>query len=197
MLSALNSRRQSVDVARMFAAWLLAACLLGPAIGRADQTDPALDELFAELNEADSRFAIKEIESQIQSIWSDPDSDSIDLLMNRAQEAMDQDEYDVALIHLDDVVDLAPEFAEGWNRRATLFYLMKRYDHAVLDIEKTVMLEPRHFGAWSGLGLIFLDIGNKEGALKAYRKALAANPHLARIGRVIKELEPDVAGRAI
>jgi len=166
-------------------------------MGRADQTDPALNELFAALNEADSPMEIRQIESQIQDIWSDPGSDSIDLLMNRAREAMNEDEYDIALIHLDDGVDLAPEFAEGWNRRATLFYLMKRYDDAVVDIEKAVVLEPRHFGAWSGLGLIFLDIGNKEGALKAYEKALEANPHLEGLGDKIKELKPDVAGRAI
>lgn len=164
---------------------------------QADQANPELDELFEELREAESPANIKRIENRILDIWRDPGSDSIDLLMNRAIMAMAQQELDVALIHLDDVVELAPDYAEGWNRRATLLYVMKRYEDSISDIEKTVSLEPRHFGAWSGLGNILVELGRSKAALKAYEEALSFNPHLDGAKEAVKELTPKIDERGI
>jgi len=164
---------------------------------QADQSNPELDELFEELQQAEVPANIKRIENRILDIWRDPGSDSIDLLMNRAIMAMAQQELDVALIHLDDVVELAPEYAEGWNRRATLLYVMNRYEDSISDIEKTVSLEPRHFGAWSGLGNILAELGRPQAAVKAYEEALSFNPHLDGAKEAVEELSPKIEERGI
>ena len=140
---------------------------------------------------------MEKIETQILDIWRDPESDSIDLLMNRAIVAQGEGDFDTALIHFNDVVDLAPKYAEGWNRRATLLYVMDRYDESVRDIQRTVALEPRHYGAWSGLGKIFLETGDEQNALDAFRKALDINPHLADIAELVEKMSPDVEGQGI
>ena len=174
------------------------ACIgLGLDVARADETEPTLDELFAELADAEDPFRIDELQVEIQRIWLDPGSASIELLMDRARQAMDEEDYDTALIHLDDVVELAPSYAEGWNRRATLHYLTRNYDQSLLDIERTVALEPRHYGAWSGLGRIFMDIGNEKSAVDAFERALAVNPHLEEIQSIVERLKPSVGGREI
>ena len=171
------------------------ACIgLGPDVARADETEPTLDELFAELADAEDPFRIDELQVEIQRIWLDPGSASIELLMDRARQAMDEEDYDTALIHLDDVVELAPSYAEGWNRRATL---LGAGATAVLSLERTVALEPRHYGAWSGLGRIFMDIGNEKSAVDAFERALAVNPHLEEIQSIVERLKPSVGGREI
>ncbi len=163
----------------------------------ADQTDPDLDDLFDDLATTSDGRTAETIQDRIQDIWRETESDSIDLLMNRAIVAQGEGDYETALIHFDDVVDLAPNYAEGWNRRATLLYVMERYDESVRDIERVVALEPRHFGAWAGLGKIFLEYGNEQKALDAFRKALAVNPHLTDIAELVEKMSPDVEGRGI
>jgi len=179
-------------VSLVFATAMYASCG-----AQADQTDPELDELFEELKQAEVPANIKRIENRILDIWRDPESDSIDLLMNRAIMAMAQQELDTALIHLDDVVELAPDYAEGWNRRATLLYVMKRYEDSISDIEKTVSLEPRHFGAWSGLGNILAEMGRSQAAVKAYEEALSFNPHLDGAKEAVEKLTPKIEERGI
>ena len=179
-------------VSVVFATTMYASCGV-----QADQTNPELDELFEELKQAEVPANIMRIENRILDIWRDPESDSIDLLMNRAIMAMAQQELDVALIHLDDVVELAPDYAEGWNRRATLLYVMKRYEDSISDIEKTVSLEPRHFGAWSGLGNILAEMGRSQAAVKAYEEALSFNPHLDGAKEAVEKLAPKIEERGI
>ena len=188
-----------VPTAKRFAAvWAGLVCGLGLALGAAaDQTDPGLDALFAQLAETVDPAEVADLENRIQEIWLDSGSDSIAFLMERARQAMDDERYDEALVHLDNVVELAPKYAEGWNRRATLHYVMERYDQSILDIERTVALEPRHYAAWSGLGRIFLDIDDEEDAVKAFEKALTANPHLDDIKELVESLKPKVGGRPI
>ena len=175
----------------------MALCLTLSWGVQADQTDPELDELFVELKEAKSLANVKRIENRILDIWRETDSDSIDLLMNRAIMAMAQQELDTALIHLDDVVELAPDYAEGWNRRATLLYVMRRYEDSISDIEKTVSLEPRHYGAWSGLGNILMELGRTAAARKAYEEALSINPHLDGAQKNVEALAPKIEERGI
>ncbi len=187
----------TTDTTRRLLAVLIVGvmCLAGSA--RADQTDPRLESLLEALAETDDPMEIEDLENRIERIWHDPGSPSIDLLMTRGMAAREAGQYETALQHFTDVVELAPDYAEGWNQRATVYFLMDRYDEAVLDIERTVTLEPRHYGAWSGLGLIFMEIGNEQGALAAYRKALAINPHLNSAATAVKRLAPDVEGQGI
>ena len=119
------------------------------------------------------------------------------LLMLRAKAAMDAQQMDVALKLLDAVVKLRPDYVEGWNRRATLFYLKNDYAHSLEDIEQVLVREPRHFGALAGLGMIMQDIGDEKRALDAFRKALALNPHLEKVPELVKTLTEKVEGRDI
>ncbi len=92
------------------------------------------------------------------------------------------------------MVDQAPAFAEAWNKRATVLYLMGRLDESVLDIQQTLALEPRHFGALSGLALIYDALEEPAAALRSLEAALAINPHLGGSKERIDQLREKVKG---
>jgi tetratricopeptide (TPR) repeat protein len=156
-----------------------------------------LDELFDRLAKSPDADAAKPIVQAIEMLWAQSGSDTVDLLMSRAAEASKDENKDDAITVLDSVVDLAPDYAEGWNRRATMFFLKKDYERSLLDIREVLAHEPRHFGAWAGLGRILQDVGNDKRALAAYRKALALNPHLDGMKKMVENLSIEVEGRDI
>jgi tetratricopeptide (TPR) repeat protein len=117
--------------------------------------------------------------------------------MLRAKAAMDAKQMDVALKLLDAVVKLKPDYVEGWNRRATLYYMQNDYTHSLEDIQQVLVREPRHFGALAGLGMIMQELGDEKRALDAFRKALAVNPHLEKVPEMVKSLTEKVEGRDI
>jgi tetratricopeptide (TPR) repeat protein len=137
------------------------------------------------------------VEARIWAIWMATPSDTAALLMARAKVAMDGKNTDVALKLLDAVVKLRPDYAEGWNRRATIYYLQNDYNRSMEDIRQVLTLEPRHFGALAGLGMILQETGDDRHALEAFRKALAINPHLERVPDLVKTLTEKVEGRDI
>ena len=156
-----------------------------------------LDRLFARLAES-GEGEWKRIQNEIWRVWSNSGSASMDLLLLRAQEALEeQDDPELALRFLDDLVRLDPDFAEGWNRRATVHFMLDEYGKAVADIERTLMLEPRHFGALGGLAMILERLGDKEGAYQAYTRALEIHPHLPGAEKAVERLAPDVEGREL
>ena len=110
---------------------------------------------------------------------------------------MEDKDYPEALDILDQVIVLKPDFAEGWNKRATVHYLADDYASSVADIRQTLALQPRHFGALSGLGMILQETGQKEQAIVVLRKALAINPQLDKIKEAVERLEKETAGDAI
>ena len=105
---------------------------------------------------------------------------------------MNKGDLDSAIAEFDALVSVAPNFAEGWNKRATALYLAGRYTESVRDIQRTLALEPRHFGALSGLGTIYLIIANDRGALDAFEAVLALNPHLEGVRRQVESLRNDL-----
>ena len=156
------------------------------------------DELFATLADTRNEARGKAAEAEIQRRWMQSGSPTIDLLMGWTQQSMAAKDYGRALDFLDQVVMLKPDFAEGWNRRATIFYLKDDYGKALSDLEKVLALEPRHFGALAGIGMIFRDIDRKSDSLAAFEKAVALNPYLdAQIKDAIRTLTPDVRGKDI
>lgn len=163
---------------------------LEPDIGARD----GLDGLFADLARQDND-QWETVQGEIWRTWSRSGSASMDLLLRRANEAADAGDFDGALLFLDDLVRLAPDFAEGWNKRATVHFLRGDYGASVADIERTLMLEPRHFGALSGLAIILDRTGQKEGALRAWRRALEIHPHLEGATDAVERLSPEVEGR--
>src|SRR6201986_2797338 len=163
---------------------------------RADKTR-GLDFLFGALKAAPDEASAKHVEGRIWAIWLQTPSDTVALLMTRAKTAMEAQNSDVALKRLDSVVKLRPDYVEGWNRRATLYYLRNDYAHSLADIEQVLAREPRHFGALAGLGMIMQDLGDEKRALDAFRRALAVNPHLEKVPELVKTLTEKVEGRDI
>jgi tetratricopeptide (TPR) repeat protein len=156
-----------------------------------------LDFLFGALKVAPDEASAKHVEARIWALWMQTPSDTAALLMMRAKAAMDAQQMDVALKLLDAVVKLRPDYVEGWNRRATLYYLQNDYAHSLEDIAQVLVREPRHFGALAGLGMIMQDMGDDKRALAAFRKALAVNPYLEKVPELIKTLTEKVEGRDI
>src|SRR5438445_11434212 len=145
-----------------------------PKVG-ADRTR-GLDFLFGALKAAPDEASAKHVEARIWAQWMQTPSDTAALLMVRAKAAMDAQKIDVALKLLDSVVKLRPDYIEGWNRRATLYYLKNDYAHSLEDIEQVLVREPGHFGALAGLGRIMQDLGDEQRAPHAFRKPLRIDP---------------------
>ena len=156
-----------------------------------------LGKLFAQLAAAKTEEEGRAIERAIAGIWLASGSPSIDLLMGRGLDAMGEQNFERAYFYFDEVVTLAPGFAEGWNKRSAIQYIREDYAAALRDIEQVLRLEPRHYEAIGGLGIILEELGDKKGALEAYRRALALDPWL-RDGKIrIAPLELEVEGRGI
>lgn len=166
--------------------------LTGPLFAQ----DNRLDSLFAALEEADET-SWKQIEDKIWAEWSRSGSPAMDLLLDRGRDAMQEKDYDEAIEHLTALVENAPDFAEGWNTRATAFYQAGLIGPSIEDIRRTLALEPRHFAALSGLGLILEETGHDEAALDAYRAALAIHPHRTNLREAVERLERALEGKAI
>ena len=169
---------------------LLAILLAGPL---AAQT-PALDRLFERLAVAESGEAGR-IEREIWSEWSKPGSPAMHLLLKRGRDALEAGDTTAAIEHLTALVDHAPDFAEGWNARATAYFQAGQFGPAVADIAQALRLNPRHFGAMSGFGLILEETGREAEALEVYRAALAIHPNLTSIQEAVARLERKAAGQ--
>ena len=167
-----------------------------PAPGDEPREAMALDALFKALADAGPEAA-EPIQRKIMAEWARNDSDAMTLLLARATEAMKEEELDHALGFLDDLVRLAPDYAEAWNRRATVHFQREDFGRAVSDIARTLALEPRHFGALTGLGVIMERLGREEAALAAFHRALDINPHLEAARKAVDRLKPEVEGRPL
>jgi tetratricopeptide (TPR) repeat protein len=185
---------------RTVALGLTAAALWAAAVtasARADPNDPQLNALFHQLFEAPDAQAASRAEANILRVLAQSGSPTADLLLTRGIEAMNRGDFDLSLQTLTSLVRLAPNFAEGWNRRATLHYVMGNLEASIQDIEKALALEPRHFGAWSGLGQIYIIMNRPADALRAFQRAQAAHPRLAGIRRYIDAVKRMDGGRDI
>lgn len=163
------------------------------------EADPRseIDALLDALSRASDAETASRIEQSVLQVWMVSGSDTIDLLMNRAVIAIETKQYPIALELLDAIIELKPDYVEAWNKRATLFYLIDDYDRSMRDIRQVLAREPRHFGALSGLGLILQEVGQKKGALSAFREAMSVHPFLENVQDSIKELVRDVEGDEI
>lgn len=159
--------------------------------------DALLDSLFEQLAKAPNAQHAEVLEEAIWRVWTDSGSPSIDYLMGRGLTAMSEGEHGEALIYFTQTVTLAPGYAEGWSKRSALYYLMNDYQRALKDIEQVLRLEPRHFGALGGLAVLLNELGDKEGALQAYRKVLVIHPYLEGAQAAEKRLSEEVEGRGI
>ncbi|MDZ7705600.1 MAG: tetratricopeptide repeat protein [Trueperaceae bacterium] len=155
------------------------AVLLPPSVPAA-QDDPRLDRLFAELRELDKRrdARARELQAHIWHIWYEHEDAAVNARMQSGLAALSQGRYADAVEAFTQAIERDPEFAEAWNRRATTYYLMERYEDSLADIERVLAREPRHFAALAGRGLLPARTGRPRAALEAFERALEINPHL-------------------
>jgi tetratricopeptide (TPR) repeat protein len=138
-----------------------------------------------------------QIEEEVWGAWMFSGSPTVDMLMVRAQDAIEGDDLDRARDMYDRAILIKPDYSEAWYRRALLFFNDGKYDEAIADLEGALRGEPRHFGAWIGLGAIFESIERPEAALRAYRKALAVHPFAAAAKQGESRLVIAVEGRPL
>lgn len=159
-------------------------------------SDDGVAELLAELAAPDTEDW-ERIEKRIIDRWSKSGSRSMDLLLKRGRDALAKDETSTAIEHFTALTDHAPDFAEGWNARATAFFEIEEYGLSFTDISRALALNPNHFEAMTGLGIILEQWGEKEDALNVFREAQRLNPHREIINEAIDRLETEVSGRDI
>ena len=155
-----------------------------------------VDRLLRELRKPDQP-GWQQIEEAILAEWSKSGSAAMDLLLCRGQKALGAGDHATAIDHLTALTDHAPGFAEGWNARATAFFHADRYGEALEDIERVLALEPRHFGALTGLAIILEQIGYPKDALDAWRAVEAIHPHQPDVKEAIERLQREVEGRRL
>ncbi len=170
------------------------AALLVATPGMAN--DDELEALFEGLKGADSSAAVQ-IEGRIYEIWSQSGSPSMDLLLTRGRNALEEGDNIKAIRHFTALIDHAPEFAEGYNGRATAYFQVGRYGLSLEDIRQTLRLNPRHFAAMSGLALILEELGHEEDALSAWREVEKIHPNREGLKDAILRLERSVEGEAL
>jgi tetratricopeptide (TPR) repeat protein len=159
------------------------------------RVDPELDTLFVELGQSPDAAAAASIEQQIWVRWADSGSPTVNVLLERAAMAANDGDTELANRFLDQASDLAPDFAEPWNRRANLAYRSEDYSGAISAIQETLRREPRHFAALAALGIIYEELNQPRSALEAYRAALVIHPHYEVAQQGVRRLEPRVDGR--
>ncbi|WP_417628240.1 tetratricopeptide repeat protein [Pararhodobacter aggregans] len=169
---------------------------------------PAVFPLPAQAQEADVELLLDQladpsqdrwmrIERQILNAWGQSGSASVDYLFQRGEAALQAGQAAEAIDQFSAVLDYAPDFAEAWNGRATAYFLANRIGQSLADIEQVLRLNPRHFGALAGLGIILEQLERPEEALEAYRASLAIHPHQQQVIDSVRRLELASAGQSL
>jgi len=167
---------------------LVAAVILWSGAAGAAQDDPRLNHLFEKLRTTDNPGEARVVELAIWQIWSESGDPATDSLMELGVTAMETRDFAGALGLFEAITERSPNFAEGWNKRATVLYMMGAPQRAAEDVARVLSLEPRHFGALSGLGLIDMDLHRDNDAIAAFQQALKLNPNMPDAKAHLEEL---------
>ncbi|HRK24042.1 MAG TPA: tetratricopeptide repeat protein [Beijerinckiaceae bacterium] len=199
-------------MARLFFAIILTVALQGIASAQQGRPAPSsdlppgakvlpppvtLDALYKQLRTARDPNEARPIAKQIEQRWMRSGSDTTNLLMDRVLEVMSAKAYDTGLELLDHILQLQPNWAEAYAKRATLLFLMDDYDGAMRDLRAVLAREPRHFSALAGLGMIWQRLGKPKAAYAAYQKVLEVYPHLVEVREIVDRMRPEVEGREL
>jgi Flp pilus assembly protein TadD len=167
----------------LFAAWFLSSALL------ADQNAPELDELFKTLRQTRDPVAAAPLEARIWELWVQHEDPAANRLMAQGLDQANAGNLTAAVITFTQLIDLKPDFAEAWNRRATLNYQLGNYAASKSDIDEVLKLEPYHFGALSGLGLVYIAQNKYFEARQALSAALEVNPSMEAVRNNLRQLD--------
>ena len=177
---------------------ITAALVLGfPTMGSGDQSDQRLDELFQTLRTSQDDTVLLETEASIWDIWHESGQDEIDVMMQEAGILARAGDLGAAESIYTQIIREAPGFSEGWNRRATVRFYQRDYGGSLEDIEQTLKLEPRHFGAFWGLGMILGSQRDFQRAISAFEKLLEIKPNSGDAGPRIELLKQELARESV
>ncbi|MBU1287845.1 MAG: tetratricopeptide repeat protein [Alphaproteobacteria bacterium] len=171
---------------------ILAAILLAGQASAAPS-----DEMFQKLHDAPSESEANDAAQDIWAAWMESGSPTVDMIMERAVDAQTVGEFDTARALYDRAVMLEPDYAEAWSRRASLFLNDENFPEALRDLNEALRLEPRHFGAWAGLGIMMETMGAEKEALEAYRQALDIYPFMTQALQAEKRLAKQAEGQGL
>ena len=170
---------------------LLALCLAFPASADDAASAEALDRLFAQLHDAPDAATADALSNQIWALWTTPTDPDLAGRMRDVMEARAFRDIETTIRLLDDLIRDYPLYAEGWNQRAAMYYMIGDFEASIADCAKVLELEPRHYGALSGRALMYLQMGKRALALKDMKAALALHPFL-REKQLFPELQQEV-----
>jgi Tfp pilus assembly protein PilF len=156
------------------------------------EKDMQLNELFEQLSTAERASVTQEIETKIWALWLESGDDIINQMMEEATTLMMDSQYSKAIELFSRVIEQMPDFVEAWNKRATAYFLRGDYKKSMDDAKVTLSLEPRHFGALSGLASIYLTVGDNHAALRAFERILDIKPKQSTIQAQVKRLKTKV-----
>ena len=176
---------------------VLALAFSLPMVASGDQTDQRLGQLFETLQSSQDETALQETEAAIWDIWYDSGDENVDEVMLQAAELVRAGELAAAEIIYSEVIETLPGFSEGWNRRATVRFYQRDYEGSLADIEETLKLEPRHFGAIWGLGMILGSQRDFQRAILAFERLLEIKPSASDAPRRIELLKQELAKQAV
>tara|TARA_R110000787_G_scaffold187716_4_gene299561 strand:+ start:13520 stop:14098 length:579 start_codon:yes stop_codon:yes gene_type:complete len=171
---------------------ILAALLLAGQASAAPS-----DEMFQKLHDAPSESEANDAAQDIWAAWMESGSPTVDMIMERAVDAQTVGEFDTARALYDRAIMIDPDYAEAWSRRASLFLNDENFPEALRDLNEALRLEPRHFGAWAGLGIMMETMGAEKEALEAYRQALEIYPFMTQALQAEKRLAKQAEGQGL
>lgn len=175
----------------------LLALVLSATAGLGQSTEPETVERLLERLADPEQEGWEQIEDSIRREWSKSGSPAMDLLLQRGREALEAEDIEAALDHFTALTDHAPDFAEGWNLRATAYFRADLFGLAMQDIQRTLALNPNHFAAMTGLAIILEQLGMEEEALEVGRRVLELHPHRPETREAVERLQRAVEGKAI
>ena len=158
--------------------------------------EPAGPDLLEQLKNAEGAEAAR-LHKEIEIVWSRSGSAAMDLLLMRGREAMEAEDFALAIEHLTALTDHAPDFAEGFHARAEAYFRADLYGPALDDLETALALDPTHYDAIFGLGVMFQEFGNLDRAARLYRKVLALHPNHANATQALERMKRDGIGREL
>lgn len=161
------------------------------------ETGQEVDQLFTQLKVANQTQTIRRTQRRIRELWADHADPHIDTLMEQGVQAMYGKDYDEAISVFSEIIRKKPQFAEGWNKRATVYFMQGNLQASMQDIEKTLKLENRHFGALSGMASIYVMRGQNQEALETYQRIQQLIPQLTEVNQSIQDLKKRLGYRRI
>lgn len=160
--------------------------------------EPArIDSLFEQLAQAEEPAQARRIAAEIEMAWSQSGSPAMDLLLRRGEDALEAGELEMAIEHLSAAIDHAPDFAEAWHLRSVAFFKQERYGLALHDIERALAIEPRHFNAIYGLGVLLGELDEPALAREALLRAHSIHPHHEEIGTTLERVSRELGGASL